>query len=517
MTNSTREDAPGQQAMGWSLLDIVEALGCAVYGPVGDDAELHALTPVHVTIDTRDVRPGSIFVALQGTRAHGLEYAGEAFDRGALAVLAGTDLDLDDSTWERLVGSAAERGPLLVASDCDGVTALGRLARAWRRRGAWRVVGITGSSGKTSTKDILRALLEQSGRAVVASHANWNNEIGVPLTLLEARPTTDVVICEMGMRGPGQIAYLCDIADPDIGVVTTAGLAHLELLGSEQAIVEAKAELLAGTWRGGVGVFPGMQAHLVEAAAHTPDRLLPFGMGDDEADSSAVLVTHVERTDTGIAGRIDLMGAELPFTLPIHGVHQARNLAAAAAVLVTLTGSASLLPEDALMVGADRVHLFTPGRGDRHRLPGGGLIIDDAYNANPESMDAALAELAATQTRGRRIAVLGRMAELGPLGIDLHRVIGANAAAAKPIDQLVVVGAGVDVDALTDGWNAARRRGDALRFESIAEAVTHLTEWLRDDDVVLVKASNSSGLGELAGALADELRVSTRSSGGVDT
>ncbi|MBC7460133.1 MAG: UDP-N-acetylmuramoyl-tripeptide--D-alanyl-D-alanine ligase [Thermoleophilia bacterium] len=515
MTGSTRALQPGP-AMGWSLLDIVEALGCAVYGPVGDDAELHALAPLHVTIDTRDVRAGSIFVALQGSRSHGLQFAGEAFDRGALAVLAGTDLDLDDAAWERLVGGAAERGPLLVASDCDGVTALGRLARAWRRRSPWRVVGITGSSGKTSTKDILRALLDQSGRAVVASHANWNNEIGVPLTLLEARDSTDVVICEMGMRGPGQIDYLCDIADPDIGVVTTAGLAHLELLGSEQAIVDAKAELLAGTWRGGVGVFPGMQAHLVEAAVRTPDRLLPFGMGADEADSSAVLVTHVERTDVGIAGRIDLMGAELPFALPIHGVHQARNLAAAAAVLVTLTGSASLLPDDAFVVGVEQAHLFTPGRGDRHRLPQGGLVIDDAYNASPESMDAALAELAATGSAGRRIAVLGRMAELGPLGIDLHRTVGANAAAAAAIDQLVVVGSGVDVEALADGWNAARADAAALRFDSIAEAVGHLIEWVHADDVVLVKASKSSGLGELAGALAEELRIAARSGGGVD-
>ncbi|MCW2949106.1 MAG: UDP-N-acetylmuramoyl-tripeptide--D-alanyl-D-alanine ligase [Thermoleophilia bacterium] len=499
-------DRSDATTMGWSLLEIVEALGCAVYGPIGDDAELHALRAAHVTIDTRTVRPGSLFVALQGTRTHGLEFARAAFEQGAVAVLAGTDLDLDDATWEQLVSDAAAVGPVLVASDCDGITALGRLARAWRRRSPWQVVGITGSSGKTTTKDIARVLLERSGRVVVASHANWNNEIGVPLTLLAARDSTDVVICEMGMRGAGQIDYLCGIADPDIGVVTTAGTAHLELLGSEEAIVSAKAEILAGTWRGGVGVFPGMQAHLVEAAVQTPDRLLPFGMGDDEADSCAVLVTHVQRSDVGISGRIDLMGAVLPFSVPIHGVHQARNVAAAASVLVTLTGSASLLPDDALLIGAESVDDFTRGRGDRHQLPSGGLIIDDAYNANPESVAATLAELAATESRGRRVAVLGRMAELGPLGTELHRGIGRTAAEFDAIDELVVVGAGVDVDAIADGWSNVR--GEApIRFGAARDALAARDAWIDRDDVVLVKASNSSGLGELASSLVEVLRA----------
>src|SRR5690606_27590023 len=152
----------------------------------------------------------------------------------------------------------------------DGRTALGRVARAWRRRSPWQVVGITGSSGKTSTKDLLAALPERSDMRVAASHANWNNEIGVPRTLLGAGPDVDVVICEMGMRGLGQIEYLCSIADPDVGIVTTAGTAHLELLGSVEAIMQAKAELLAHTWSGGVGIFPGSQPGLVEAAGRVP-------------------------------------------------------------------------------------------------------------------------------------------------------------------------------------------------------------------------------------------------------
>ncbi|MCW2961491.1 MAG: murF [Thermoleophilia bacterium] len=488
--------------MTWTLLDIVEALGTVVYGPVGDDAQLAATEVAHVTIDTRLVQPGSVFVALLGSRTHGIEHAQEAFRRGAVAVLAGTDLEIEDAQWDELLAAAAEHGPVLVASDCDGATALGRLARAWRRRSPWRVVGITGSSGKTSTKDILRALLERSGVRVVASHANWNNEIGVPLTLLSAGPDVDVVICEMGMRGAGQIAWLCDIADPDIGIVTTAGTAHLELLGSRDAIVAAKAELLAHTWSGGVGIFPGNQDELVEAAARVPDRLLPFGAGEDEAEDSAVLVTSVGRTETGIAGTIDLMGEERPFSLPVHGLHHARNLAAAAAAVVSLTGSASLLAEDALQIGSsDGSTVFTSGRGDRHALAGGGTVIDDAYNANPESVTAALDELAASPTTARRVAVLGRMAELGSTSKRLHTSVGAYAAAREQVDTLVVIGDNSDADALADGWK--RTRGTkAHRYQSVDAALTAVDEWSAPNDVVLVKASNSSGLGLFAMALA---------------
>jgi UDP-N-acetylmuramoyl-tripeptide--D-alanyl-D-alanine ligase len=502
----------------WSVLDVVESLGAAVYGPVGDDAELAGMRigeagpAAGVAIDTRELRPGDLFVALQGTRSHGIEHAAEAFDRGAIAVLAGTDLEVPDDRWEELLGAAADHGPVLVATDCDGVTALGRLARAWRRRSSFRVVGITGSSGKTGTKDLLAALLRRAGVEVVASHANWNNEIGVPLTLLAGGPGTDVVICEMGMRGSGQIAWLCDVADPDIGIVTTAGTAHLELLGSREAIVAAKAEILAGTWKGGVGIFPGVQPELVDAAGDVPDRLLPFGVGEDEADGAAILVTSLARTSAGIAGTIDLMGTELEFALPVHGLHQARNLAAAAGALVVLRGSAQLLAADALqLVGDDRVRL-TGGRGDRVALADGGVVIDDSYNANPESVRAALEELAAVDG-ARRVAVLGRMAELGPDSPALHAEVGGHAAALTTIDELVVVGSGNEARALATAWQGGR--GSAPRtYADVDVAVAAVGEWRRPGDVVLVKASNSSGLGRLADALVEGRRVEPGDAGG---
>ncbi|MCW2927977.1 MAG: hypothetical protein JWM86_1945 [Thermoleophilia bacterium] len=497
----------------WTLLDIVESLGVAVYGPVAGDAELEACVvggapgereaSAGVVIDAREVRPGDLFVALQGTRSHGLEHAAQAFERGASAVLAGTDLEVEDDRWSELLAQAAELGPVLVATDCDGRTALGRLARAWRRRARWQVVGITGSSGKTSTKDLLAAILERSGFRTRASHANWNNEIGVPLTLLSAGSDIDVVICEMGMRGLGQVAWLCDVADPDIGIVTTAGTAHLELLGSVENIVIAKAELLGGTWPGGVGIFPGIQSELVEAAVRVPDRLLPFGVGEAEADDAAVLVTSVERTDTGIAGTIDLMGEELEFRIPLHGIHQARNLAAAAAALVSLRGSASLLADDALQLDDADIARFTAGRGERHQLGGGGYVIADAYNANPESMAAALAELAAANGT-RRIAVLGRMAELGRLAPRLHGNVGAAAATLDAVEELVVVGEGDDVEALAKAWHKSRGT-KPTRFKDVEAALDAAGDWCRPDDVVLVKASNSSGLGRLVDGLVERM------------
>ena len=504
--------------MRWRLLDVVEALGAAVYGDVGDDAALAAIrigpadaSDAGVAFDTRDVRPGDLFVALQGTRSHGIEHAPAAFEAGACAVLAGTDLELDDDRWEQLLGAAVQHGPVLVATDCDGVTALGRLARAWRRRGRWRVVGVTGSSGKTSTKDLLGAMLRKAGLEVVASHANWNNEIGVPLTLLAAGADTDVVICEMGMRGLGQIEYLCGIADPDVGIVTTAGTAHLELLGSEEAIVRAKAEVLAGTWRGGVGIFPAVQPQLVEAAGDVPDRLLPFGVGPEEAGDAAIVVTSLERATNGIVGTLDLLGRELEFDVPLHGLHQARNVAAAASALVTLVGSAQLLAHDALQLH-DEGDFLTSGRGNRHALEGGGTVIDDAYNANPESMRAALEELAATAGT-RRVAVLGRMAELGETSPQLHGQAGAAAGTLEAIDELVVVGDGIEALALLEGWSSARGAG-ARSYEDVDVAIAAIGEWFRSGDTVLVKASNSSGLGRLAARLVERFGSDDGPAGG---
>lgn len=495
----------------WTLLAIVEALGLAVYGEHCTDQELQSKAiggadgnASGVVIDTRQVKAGNLFVALQGSKTHGLEHAKDAFDRGAAAVLVGMDLELDDSRWNQMLESASSLGPVLVATDCDGVTALGRLARAWRRRSSWQVVGITGSSGKTSTKEILAALLRRAQINVVASRENWNNEIGVPLTLLSAGASTAVVICEMGMRGLKQIEWLCDIADPDIGIITTAGTAHLELLGTLEAIKSAKSEMLSGTWSGGVGIFPAVESELVEFADRTPDRLLPFGVSTKEHEDSAVCVTSLMRNEQGLEGVIDLMGCELRFTLPMRGLHQARNLAAAAAALVTITGSTQLLRDDALMLEGGELSLMQ-GRGDHHNLLDGGMVIDDSYNANPESMAAAIGELS-EESGLRRVAVLGFMAELGEQSEYLHAELGKLVAESSAIDQLVLVGQEAELDALASSWKASRGF-DPTRFQNQQAALSALEVWHHVGDVVLVKASNSVGLSRLTAALVERFGV----------
>lgn len=485
----------------WTLLDVVDACNCAVYGVEAGDAELAAIDVHGAAISTRPggavdaVEHGGIFVALAGPSSHGLQHAAAAFEAGACAVLCGNDPEVDDERWEGLLAAAAERGPVLLATDCDGVTALGRLARAWRRRAGFQVVGISGSSGKTGTKELLRAMLETLGLHVVASRANHNNEIGVPLTLLEAPRSCDVVVCEMGMRGARQLEYLCDIADPDVGVVTNAGTAHLELLGTTEAIVAAKAELLAGTWSGGTAVFPADQAEIAEAADRLPDRALPFaGAGADESEA-AVRVVEVHRTREGIEGVLDVVGTRRQFALPLHGVHHARNLAAATCATIALVASVDALVPETFRAGAP-----ADGRGERHPLPGDGVLVDDAYNANPESMRAALDELAAISVPGHRVAVLGHMAELGPGSADLHREV-AEHAAGLAIDRLVVVRTDAVADGYLAGWTPARGHDDAPVFATTDEALAHAHDWLAPGDAVLVKASNGAGLHGLAAEL----------------
>lgn len=466
----------------WTTAEVRATLGARLI-PEGDLNE--SLGPP--VISTREVEPGVLFVALQGARSHGIEFAREAFAHGAAAVLVGSDAPAV------LVERAATFGPVM-SCDVDGVVALGRLARAWRRRCGFTVVGITGSTGKTSTKDILAGLL--SGvRKTVASHANLNNEIGVPLTLLRAVMGTEVVICEMGMRGLAQIEYLCDIAEPDVGIITNAGSAHMELLGSVDNVVRAKAELLAGVREGGVGVVPEWQPELQRAARRLPTRLLSFGRVEDaEADCR---VGQLQRTSTGIAGDLVVQRADgecerHAFALPVHGAHQACNLAAAVCAYDAIVGSLDGL-DDAFA----RIEL-TAGRGNRHSMPGGGVLIDDAYNANPESMVAGLEELMALPTQ-RHVAVLGPMAELGDQSARFHRELG-ELCARVGLHTLVVIAPNSDGHELAAAY-AAAGGGGARIYDTPEEACSDHARWLGHGDAVLVKASNDVGLRMLVTSL----------------
>jgi UDP-N-acetylmuramoyl-tripeptide--D-alanyl-D-alanine ligase len=337
------------------------------------------------------------------------------------------------------------------------------------------VIGVTGSTGKTSTKDLLLGVLAPH-RRVVASRANFNTEIGLPLEILAAPAGTQVLVLEMGMRGPGQIAELAAIAEPDVGVIVSIGPVHLELLGTIEAIAAAKAELIAGLRAGATAVVPAGEP-LLAPHLRADVRTLTFGDGGD-----VQLVRAGERElELSVGGRP--VHLEVDFTQ----AHLRRNLLAAVAAA------------EAIGVRAGgRVELvLSPGRGQRLALPGGVTLIDDCYNANPMSMRAALDDLAvtaaATEPPRRRVAVLGDMLELGPEATRFHAEVGDHASTRA--DVLVTVGplAAAMSDRFTGEHHAA---ADA------AQAAQLVPSLLREGDVVLVKASRGVALERVCEALA---------------
>jgi UDP-N-acetylmuramoyl-tripeptide--D-alanyl-D-alanine ligase len=378
-----------------------------------DGGAERASGPSGASVDNRTIAPGELFVGLVGERADGGEFADEALRAGA---------------WGALVAPEHARAAALVAGETGGaalvhgqpLVALQALASAWRRElghcGA-KVVAITGSTGKTSTKDILAALL--GGHvAVAATPANLNTEIGLPLALLGADAQARALVLEMAMRGPGQIAELTAIAEPDVGVIVNVGPAHLGLLGSLEAIAAAKAELIAGLAADATVVVPADEP-LLAPHLRAELRTITFGEGGD--------VRMTERHADGWVA-IEHDGDLIELLPSFANAHNLSNLLAAVAAARAL----GYTPRGRLEVS------FSAMRGQCEQLPGGVLLIDDCYNANPMSMRAALDDLA-HRASGRRVAVLGDMLELGPDGPALHREIGEHASACG-VELLVAVG-----------------------------------------------------------------------------
>ena len=400
-------------------------LEIAVLDGLGElDARADNVTGVQV--DSRRIQPGDLFVAVGA----GAEFRGDALARGAAATL------VPDNAF----------------------AALAHIGRAVRDRSDAQIVGITGSMGKTSTKDILAALCTPSARTV-AAEASFNNEIGVPLTLCRLEPDTEVCILELAMRGFGQIAELCEIARPEIGVITNIGPVHLELVESVEGVARAKGELIEALPPGGTAVVPsGFPVERDDIAVVRPD----------EPDAEP----HDGRTVVG--------GVSFNFTAR----HQVQNAAAALAALGALG-----LPHP------ERVEVdFSRWRGEEGELPGGGLLINDAYNANPVSMRAALAHLETTAAGRRRVAILGDMAELGTGAPAYHQEIGREAAR-HGVEALLAVGE------LARGY-----LGGGVPVTSWAPdaetAAAEAAELVQPGDIVLVKASRAVGLERVAEALA---------------
>jgi UDP-N-acetylmuramoyl-tripeptide--D-alanyl-D-alanine ligase len=438
--------------------------------------------PSRATIDSGATGPGDLFFGLRGESRDGGEFAPAAIDAGAWGVVvnrtamsqlfptSGNKYDIDGGGW--------------VFSVADPLAAMQALARARRRALGARVVGVTGSVGKTSVKDIARALLP--GR-VHANRENLNTEIGLPLTVLEAPDDADLLVLEMAMRGSGQIAELAAIAEPEVAAITNVGPVHVELLGSVEAIAAAKAEVLAALPDGGVAVVPVAAGELEPHLAQAP-RLLRFGPGGD--------VRAVEsRVEDGVTeATIEAPSERQRFHFPFAEAHNLENALAAVAVGVALGAPLAGMADRAANIG------FSRFRGERLEMGDGIVLVNDCYNANPVSMRAALNHLA-TLGEGRRVAVLGEMAELGPGAAAYHREVGASARDGG-VDLLVGVG------------EPAREYDPDELVGDPGEAAELLAAQLEPGDTVLVKGSRSAGLEAVAETLQDLLGVPGRGAEG---
>jgi UDP-N-acetylmuramoyl-tripeptide--D-alanyl-D-alanine ligase len=454
----------------WDSQQIAHATGAQLLnaGGRGLAAANPASGPESATVDSRAAGPGALFVGLAGEHVHGGEFAGAALEAGAWGVL---------TTPEYASGLAARAAPKgVVLATEDPLAALQRLATEWRRALGAQVIAVTGSTGKTSTKDLLLGVLSPY-RLTVASKGNFNTEVGLPLQILSAPAGTEILVLEMGMRGAGQIAELARIAEPDVGVIVSIGPVHLELLGSIEAIAAAKAELIAALAPGATAIIPAGEP-LLEPHLRDDLKTVTFGDGGD--------VRLVSYTDDEVV--VDYRGELVSFQVAFTEAHMRQNLLAACAAARAVGVRAGGRLELAL----------SPGRGQRLDLPGGITLIDDCYNANPVSMRAALDELAATAARSaaarageseahsvRKVAVLGDMLELGPDGPAYHAQIGAYADGIA--DVLVTVGP------LAAGMGSAFD-GEHHHMHDAREAAELVPALLHSGDLVLVKASNGVGL-----------------------
>ncbi len=456
----------------WTPEQVARAAGASIVGEPparpGPGAE-RGLGPARATIDSRDAGPGTLFIGLPGANVDGGRFAGQALAAGAWGVLVAP---------EHARATQTSPDGVILAAD-HPLSALQRLATAWRRELGAQVIGVTGSTGKTTTKEILKAIIAPQ-RATVASRANFNTEIGLPLEILGAPAGTEVLVLEMAMRGAGQIAELVGIAEPEIGVIVSIGPVHLELLGTIDAIASAKAELIAGLPVGATAVVPADEP-LLTPHLRADLNTVTFGENGD------VRLVHAE--DDLV--RIDHRGEAIELEVPFRQAHLRRNLLAAVAAACSI----GVRPQG-------RVELaFSPGRGQRVALAGGVTLIDDCYNANPMSMRAALDDLVATASAhgARAVAILGDMLELGPEEGRYHVEMGAHAG---QVGTDVLITVGPRAAAMGEQFD-----GEHYAVADATEAAALVPELIASGDVVLVKASRGVGLEVVCQALTAGVRA----------
>lgn len=477
-----RESAVSAAAPTFDSAFVARALGDSLIGRAGPDR-----TFGRAVIDSRLVQPGDLFVALPGERHDGHSFTAAAADAGASGLLVARAIEGGAG-----LDAPSDAAQFVVA---DPLAALQRIAVVWRAAlPATDVVGITGNVGKTTTKLITAAVLGARYR-VQASEQNYNNEIGVPLCLLETRPETERAVIEMGMYTTTEIALLCEWTQPRIGVVLNVGPVHLERAGSLETIIAAKRELPEALPAEGHAVLNADDRDVLAMAAHTRARVWLFGSDEGAADDGGVelAVRGSELVSHGADGfefRLTAGEHSQRVHVPLPGAHLLSNVLAAATV-----GLADGVAFDAVCEAIEA--LDVPLRLTVRRLDGGVTLLDDTYNANPASMLAALDLL--SELPGRRIALLGDMRELGTLTEQSHDRIGLRAA--EVLDTLLTVGdLAVRIAASARSAGLERTR----HFASKAEATAALREELRDGDVLLVKGSRALELETVVQLLSEE-------------
>ena len=472
-----------------TLADLYEALTNA------RSESARSIAIPHVTIDSRQVQAGSLFVALQGEKRDGHEFISDALARGAAAIIAearggrglGPNVHLIDTTSQGVAGLQPSPPPLPVVFVVEAsLRALQQLSALWRRKFRCETIGITGSVGKSSTKELIAAVLRQRF-STLKSEGNLNNEIGLPLTLLQLNDSHERAILEMGMYALGEIKTLCEIALPRIGVVTNVGPTHLERLGTIERIAQAKAELVEALPRDGYAVLNGDDPRVIAMKDKTRARVLSYGM-DSRCDLWADDIESFGLE--GIAFALHHGSEHLHVRIPLLGRHSVHTALAAASV-----GLLENLAWDEILRGlrdiAAQLRLIAVPAEN------GATILDDTYNASPASSLAALKLLA--ELDGRKIVVLGDMLELGAEELSGHQVVGGRAA--QVVDVLIAVGA-------RGKWIGEAARDAGLSSEKIffAEDNTHAIETLREvmraGDLVLIKGSRGMRMEEIVNALA---------------
>ena len=465
--------------------------------PLGDPARRPARLAA-VSTDSRADLAGALFVPLVGERFDGHRFLEAALASGAAAAVAQGDRLSPD----QLEALAAQGQPVWLVADT--LLAYQEVARLWRRSLGAPVVAVTGSAGKTTTRELIRAALACLG-PVVASSGNENNDVGAPLTLLKADATSRALVVEMGMRGLGEIERLSRCAEPDVAVITNIGTAHIGRLGSREAIATAKCEISAALKPDGLMVIPAGDPLLESAlAAAWSGRVRRVALADDDlapgtpaADLVGRLVDHRSTdhrsSDNEAAQRLEIAGLP-PLSLPLAGRHNARNLLLAVAVAQELGVEAAALSNLAVEV---------PGGRSRRLQLGGVTVLDETYNASPEAMLAAIDLLAAQPlaTGAARYAVLGTMLELGESSLELHRRV-AERARSQGLDGLVIVDGDAEGTAMLEAAAGLERLVRVARPE---EALEPLLGWLQPGDALLLKASRGVALERLLPLLQERL------------